>query len=556
MGERVKQFIERVRVFFAGLSKRLKAVLALILILTIAVIVGLSIYRSTRPYTILFRELSSSDMSLVMTYLSENNVTDFKVQSNNTILVREDQEAALKAAIYQQGYPTSGFGYDTYLNNVGVLSSQSDRETLKIYDLQDRLGAVIRLMDNVIDAYVTINTGSDTSYILSDNVQKATATVSVTMRTGSMLTDGQVTAIRNAVSNAVEGLDVTDVKINDQSGNTYNAGSGAATISDTASLKLALEEQVNANTRERILEVLIPLFGRNNVNLSVNSTVDVSHKYVDDLLYYLPEYAADGSTNGQGIIGSRVWGNYLIRGTDTATGGVVGTSTNADLNEYVVREGDLTGTESEINTSGEINYNTSRTQTQSETLGGTITDLTVSVVINSSIFENSDYSSPNVQTLIPAVARAAGITTEYESDKISIVLAPFYVPPAEVTPVEPEEPGGFFDNLPPWALYALIGGSALFVLLLILIIILSARRRKKKKNAQKLEKQQALDQLTPNMMSMSGSLGELNESGADIMGINMERTMELRKDVRQFAEDNPAIAAQMVKNWLRGSEES
>ena len=27
--------------------------------------------------------------------------------------------------------------------------------------------------------------------------------------------------------------------------------------------------------------------------------------------------------------------------------------------------------------------------------------------------------------------------------------------------------------------------------------------------------------------------------------------MELRKDVRKFAEDNPEIAAQMVKSWLR-----
>lgn len=27
--------------------------------------------------------------------------------------------------------------------------------------------------------------------------------------------------------------------------------------------------------------------------------------------------------------------------------------------------------------------------------------------------------------------------------------------------------------------------------------------------------------------------------------------MELRKDVRKFAEENPEIAAQMVKAWLR-----
>ena len=37
----------------------------------------------------------------------------------------------------------------------------------------------------------------------------------------------------------------------------------------------------------------------------------------------------------------------------------------------------------------------------------------------------------------------------------------------------------------------------------------------------------------------------------DILEMQTEKSMELRKDVRQFAQDNPEIAAQMVKNWLR-----
>ena len=32
--------------------------------------------------------------------------------------------------------------------------------------------------------------------------------------------------------------------------------------------------------------------------------------------------------------------------------------------------------------------------------------------------------------------------------------------------------------------------------------------------------------------------------------------MELRKNVRQFAQNNPEIAAQMIKTWLRGGEEN
>ena len=42
----------------------------------------------------------------------------------------------------------------------------------------------------------------------------------------------------------------------------------------------------------------------------------------------------------------------------------------------------------------------------------------------------------------------------------------------------------------------------------------------------------------------------------DIMEVNTEKSMELRKMVRQFAQNNPEIAAQMVRAWLKGEESS
>ena len=41
---------------------------------------------------------------------------------------------------------------------------------------------------------------------------------------------------------------------------------------------------------------------------------------------------------------------------------------------------------------------------------------------------------------------------------------------------------------------------------------------------------------------------------ADIMEMQTERSMELRQDIRKFSEENPEIAAQMVRNWLREGE--
>ena len=46
------------------------------------------------------------------------------------------------------------------------------------------------------------------------------------------------------------------------------------------------------------------------------------------------------------------------------------------------------------------------------------------------------------------------------------------------------------------------------------------------------------------------------QNGADVMSLNTEKSMELRKEIRHFADDNPEIAAQIIRTLLRGGEEN
>ena len=555
MGERVKQIGGKVKEFFSKMSKRVIVLLILLAVAIVALIVGLGIHRANQPYSVLFTGLSTSDMSAVLSYLSDHGVNDYKVQNNDTVLVRAAQEQELKAGILQQGYPTTGYAYTTYLDNIGMLSSESDRKQLSLYDLQDQLSAVISRFDDVQSATVTLAMASDNRYILSDTVVDASAAVQVKLQPGKTLSNQLVSAIRNYVSHSVQGLSFSNVRIMDTEGNEASGSSDSAMLSDTADLKMALEAQVDSTTRSKILAVLEPLFGYNNLSVSVNSTVDVSHTYQEVLRYIEPEWAQDGSSGGQGIIGSWVWDSGIIRGDTENAGGVAGTSTNADLNEYVISRGDITGNEQEIGTSGQRDYLVSTENTQSESQGGMVTDMMVAVAINSRVAENP--SDINTRTLLPLVARAANISSEYEAEKIEIVVYPFFREEPEEEPEEQDWLKSMMDRLPPWALYAAIAGGVLFLILLTVALIVLRKIKKKKKNKAEqvlqLQREQQLAQYAPDMTV--AALSPEQGGGADIMDLNTEHSMELRRDVRQFAEDNPAIAAQMVKNWLRGSEE-
>lgn len=532
MKEKLKGALEKIKAFFKNMSKKTRILLGSLLVLLLVGAAVLIVVMSQTDYAVLFTGLNETDMSSVVSYLEENGATDYRIQNNDTILVPADQEPQLKAQLIMADLPGSGFAYSTYLDNVGSLSTESDRQTAFLFELQDRLSAVIRCLDGVKDAHVTIAQGEDRRYVLdSDNMVNASAAIMVTMQDGKTLTDQQATAIRNLVSRSVQGLEIDNIEISDSQGNTYSGG-GAADSSDASQLKLQLEEQMDRKIRSEVLQALIPLYGEENVRVSVTSTVDVSRRVGESTEYTVPE----GAEDGQGILGKEIYDQEVIRGDGGTTGGVVGTTTNSDIPTYV--EGQLQADDNStyVKNQGENDYSVNSNTEQVEHLAGTLTDVMVAVTINSSTAGNV-----NVGDLLPHVARAAGIGEDVQDEKISILAEPFYSPETPANPL-PDV------SLPSWALYAAIGGGVLFLLLLLLFALLRRRRRKK-------EEALAAEEAAAAMPLMAAAPIPVAE-GADIMNIRTEKSMELRKDIREFADENPEIAAQMVKSWLRGGDDS
>lgn len=530
MAEKIKAYWEKAKEVLGKVSKKIWIALAAVLVVLIAVIVY--VVSSNNEYTVLFSDLNSSDVSTIVTYLEDNGITTYRLENGNTILVPTAQEPYLKMRLIAQGYGTSGFAYEYYSENVGMLSTESERSRAWLISLEQKLRACIITLDDVKDAQVNLAQGEDNTYVLdSGNKVEASASVIVTMRDGKLLTDEQAAAIRTLVARGVQGLNVEHVEILDSLGNLYTSDSDADMSSDSSALKLQLEEKYNNLTRTNVMQVLIPLFGADNVKVGVSCTVDVNHTTQADTAINLPDWA----TNGEGIIGSKIYDNYIVREEGENAGGNVGTTSNSDLPTYVEEEIEPDGNEAEIGASGQVDYDNPRTETYTERTAGYLTDCMVSVSINSTMSGKIDTESLKLH-----IARAAGISDEYAASKISIYTAPFYVAPVEP---EPEWP----LPIPEWALYAGLGGLLLFMLILILILS-GAKKRRKKKEAEMLAlQQQSLEQ-------MLAAVPQEEPTGADVMHLKSEKSMELRKDIRKFADESPEIAAQIVRSLLRGGD--
>lgn len=543
MQEKVKGFLNKGKQLWTGAKKRTKILAAAVLVVAAGAIVAVVVASQNQPYATLFTELSQTDMTAITSYLTENGVSDFRIVEDDTIMVPADQEVQLKAQLVSQGYVNSGYAYNysTYLDNVSALTTESERQQLALYELNDSTSAVIRSMEGVKDATVRFTPGEDNTYVLdSGNVVEATAYVKVTMKDGVPLSDTMAEGIRNLVGSAIQGLKVENVTIVDSYGNTYAPDDGLGDLEDSAALKLRLEEQVNNTLEKKIMSVLEPVYGAENVSVSVNSIVDVDKVYTDSTNYSTEDWAADGSTNGEGIIGQKIYDNRLEADENGTAGGTVGTDTNADIPTYPENEGEMEPGNGVVSSSGQTNYLVDEENKQVQRVGGTIADVMVSVTINEAVSGGVD-----VDDLYPHVARAAGITTADQMEKVHILIAPFNT--GDNTPVDTEEDTTTDDGLlvDSWILYAALGGLVLFVLILVLVLLLIRRHRRKKAAALAAELEQSGE-----MLQEAAPTPE----GADIMEMQTEKSMELRKDVRKFAEENPEIAAQMVRNWLKEGE--
>lgn len=543
---KLKGLWEKVKDFFKNMSTKVRIILGVALAVLVVAIAAFALWAGNRPYEALYHDLNATEASEVLSYLQENGFTDYRLVNGDTIEVRADQRNIMLTRLAQAGYPRSGNLFGTYFEHVGTMSTSSERAQTYLITVMEGLAATIRTFPGVQDAVVWIDQGEERTYVLEDSKAEATASIKVTMRDGYTLSSAQADAIRLMVSRAVGGLDIANVFITDGIGNTYSSDTSAS-VSDAAALKAQQEEYQSNKIRTEVMQALSLIYGPENVRVAVNVQVEVNRRYIDSTRYERPE----GSYENGGLIGRETGLWYITRDGLTPVGGVVGTESNSDLSTYVEDLEGAVGDEDTAGQSTERENKIDEIREQVEVLAPTIADVSIAVTIN----ENAN-SAANLdeERLINHVAMAAGIGGEEgeAARRVSVLLAPLYTEPA--APVD----SLFTQEMVP---YLIIAAAALLLIVIFLVILLSVRRKRKRK--QQEEEQRILEEQL-GMGGMGGITPEDVEAvvaaappagGADIMEVNTEKSMELRKTIRQFVQNNPEVAAQMLKVWLKGGED-
>ena len=578
--------MEKIKAALGKISKTIWVIIGVCLAVTAGVIIFLIWSHQNQPYAVLIDQANNEEFSSVLTWLQDQGITDYKTEGSSAILVPSNQAVMLKARLLQQQYSSVSASPSLYFERVGALSTMFDREMASKEDLEYQLNAVIRSFSGVLDATVVINMGEDNGYVLyKNNVVNASASVKVTMQQGKLLSSDQAKAIRNYVAHAVPELDVDNVYLTDSVGNTYSDFSTTGNTQSDSVLMLQVKEELENRIRTQITQALAKAYlGEENVSVVPNVTVELSDKTIFTHDVQLPPFAQDGSTGGRGIIGSEYWVYQFLTPNSGAVGGVVGTTSNADLPTYV--EPGQAQAELQRILEEEVNriYDNSYEDVTMVVHCATVTDVSVAVWVNGGVFEDpSVINADNVRNWAAAAAHIEPVLTdemtreEYLNWKIWVNTDPFarLPEPEPVDPVDPEpvepEPGTLW-GVPYFVFIAAGVGLLVFVIVLVLILVLRARKRRKEEAERQIlietmiaaaEPGQTV-QLDENGQPIYVSVGgepEVDEegnptTGANVMEMHTERSMELRQSIRDFVDENMEVAALLLKSWMKEGGES
>lgn len=520
--------MDKFKEFMSKLSSKTKKLIIAGAVAVVAFAVFAGIALNNKPYGLLFTGISSEEARQIIGKLQDDGVP--YEYNDGDIYVPEALVNTTKAKLVSEDYPKSGFTYDVFKDNVSMMTTDADRRAFKLYDLETRIGSTIQLFEGVQEAYVTIALGEEKKYALEDTPSVETsAQAVVVMKDGGSPTQEQAKSVQRLISRSIPGMVIDNVSVFDGNGREISVSTNGEEASGKESEEIAqvIENQISA----KIVNVLGAIYGNGNVKVAVKCRVNMEKLIRESTTYNTPEKIDVNDKTG---ILSDTQENREYSGSGEVASGVAGAESNADIPQY----GTQAGQDQNAYGSSSLTkkYLVNQIKEQGQVSPGVLEDLSVSVAIN-----GTGYGPVQLEQLQALIGNAAGIAEADRAAKIAVVPAPFYqidVPDPKPIEIVDKPP---LEKLLPF----IIIGAVAFVLLLTLIIVLVVRRKKKKKMA-------GMVAAAP-MMGGKKALQQ-PEINDDMIDLGDDKTVELRDNIRDFADQNPEISAQLLKAWLNGGD--
>jgi flagellar M-ring protein FliF len=521
------------------------------------------------PWVMTFGAADTMEAAQITSILDVNRIKYDYRRDSSAIYVREADQAAAIGALMDAGHWFRGIVLPVETGGGDLFETEADKKERHKSNLQNRLKAALVAMADVEDAVVNLVIPDNSRTIFAGDRQPSKASVMLILKQGVTLSDESVRGIENTLMRSVEGLETENITITDgnmKTLNIYEEETVDANLNYHAMLEIKTNYE-NAKARELEQKVIWALESFFPEARAVAAVQTDFNKVLREVIEYI---GANEDEDGiqTGIPAAEGIDRILSSASSDEVWGNIGTDANADATGYY---------ETPLNTEL-ANFMDALHITRENLIGQVLEQMerTTPEITGITIWATADgeyeYEEDEVERYIIGLANATGIsdiiraqiTAEEDFyDKlfeyVTLTVAPFW------TPREEWEPDPVFEgNFNMFEFWLAFGGGLILLVMFAVLLIAISRRAKRIREEEEIE-EVYIGGYGPVPAGTSGEMdafaraisksavAEEISGGGEEMSIEMKEE-HLKKQIRIFVDQNPDIAAQLIKTLLKGDE--
>jgi flagellar M-ring protein FliF len=538
----------------AGLDQAQKLRLGVGIVLFVAIgIVGLMMGRQAE-WRVLYANLPDKDGGAVVAQLSQMNVPYQYAAGGGAILVPADKVYDTRLKLASQGLPkgaVTGFELMDNANRFGMTQFQ-ERLTFQ-RGLEGELTRTIQTMASVQSARVHLALPNQNGFFREQ--QKPSASVLVSLNAGRSLDRAQLAGIIHLVSSSVPEMDPKAVSVLDDSGKLLSTPAEAGGGLGADAQQLQYVQQIEQLYSSRILDILEPVVGRQNVRAQVTAELDFSQTESTSELFK-PNQAPDSTAiRSQQLLesGAGAAGANPPTGVPGATSNQPPGPSAAPINGGAQTLAAAGTTAGALGAGGRresvINYEVDKTVRVVRGGTGMVKRISAAVIFNHQSITDAKgkvttaaMSDAQLEKMTALVRETIGFSKD-RGDTINVVTAPFTKEKVNVEPLPWWQQPELLDlaRTLAWPL-----GTLLFGALVLMGAVRPALKVMAKPLPQPTERVGQLDAI------------EADEPARPLLSAPVSKPAEPNQadlaleDARKLTRDNPAAVANIVKTWING----
>ena len=521
--------------------------------LLVAVAIAAIVLGRQPDYRVLFANLNDKDGGAIVAQLSQMNVPYKHADGGGAILIPADRVHDVRLRLATQGLPKGSVaGFELMESSKFGMTQFQERLNFQ-RGLEGELTRSIQALSSVQGARVHLALPNQNGFFREQ--QKPSASVLVSLHPGRVLDRAQLAGIVHLVASSVPELAPSAVSVLDDTGKLLSQSPDTASGSGVDAQQLLYVQQIEQQYARRIMDILEPVVGRNNVKAQVSAEVDFSQTESTSE-QHRPNLAADASAiRSQQVVESNgPQGNPLPTGVPGAASNQPPAPSAAPINganpPLAAANGQQQGA---LGAGGRresvINYEVDKTVRVTRGGSGAVKRLSAAVVVN---YQSSEDKGKTVaKALTPAqleqmtalVRETIGFNKD-RGDSVNLMNTPFQVDVAPVNDVPLWKQPEMVDLAKTFAWPV---GAVLFAALVLLGLVRPALKGAARPRAIPMAggTLDALEAEQPERPALPAPTRK-NE----LLPVSPEQ-MQL-EDARRLAKENPMAVANILKTWVNG----